>query len=117
MNERNNNQYDTEEIVELLRKLELHQEETNRIIRSIRAKITKTPPIDNTPSERKITLEESRKLIGHQVKVINPRKDEPLIGFIQSVGSVYITVGLPGHKDRRRIPKNLRLIEHVKPSG
>ena len=106
---------DTKEIEDLLQKLELHQEETSKIIRTLRAKISKESTRSNTPREIKITLKESRKLIGRQVKVINPRKNEPLIGFIQLVGSVYITIGLPGHKDRHRVPKNLRLIQRAEP--
>ena len=62
--------------------------------------------------EIKFALEESKKLIGRRVKILNPSKNEPNIGTIATVGKIYVTVELPGGIQRKRIPKNLRLVQH-----
>ena len=71
---------------------------------------------DNKPiviRERKATREEYQGLIGSRVRIINPGKDEPDIGYVHSVGKLYITVEIPGALRKQRIAKNLRLLEHV----
>ena len=61
--------------------------------------------------ERKVSLIECRTLIGHRVRIINPRRGEPTVGTITKVQALYVTVKLEGGTLRRRIPSNLRLIE------
>ena len=71
---------------------------------------------DNKPlviRERKVTREEYQDLIGSRVRIINPGKDEPDIGYVHSVGKLYITVEIPGALRKQRIAKNLRLLANV----
>ena len=61
--------------------------------------------------ERKITLQECRGLIGHQVRIINPSSGEGDSGTITKVQKLYVTVTLPDGTQKRRIASNLRAIE------
>ena len=58
-----------------------------------------------------IILSECKNLIGRKVKILNPKTGEPHIGQISKVGTLYVTVTLPGDIKQRRAAKNLLLIQ------
>ena len=112
MNQEARNTFDLTEIEEALDQLERSHQATHRAIQALKSKLPTKQRVTESPTLRPINLQECSQSIGKQVKVLNPRKGEPSIGFIQSVGKKYVTIGLPGHKDRRRMAKNLMLIDH-----
>lgn len=103
---------DTSEIEEALRDLEISHQATGRAILKLKNKLSKKQNTAAPVIFKAVTIEECKQLIGRQVKVLNPKKGESEFGFIQAVGTRYITLGIPGTKDRRRIAKNIRLVEH-----
>ena len=51
-------------------------------------------------------------LIGNRVRILNPGRDKSDIGYVHSVGKIYVTVSIPGGIKKLRIAKNLRLLIH-----
>ena len=62
--------------------------------------------------DKKLTLESSKNNIGRSVEILNPKRNEPNIGTIDKVGKLYVTIKLPNGVYKKRIPKNLKLINH-----
>ena len=62
--------------------------------------------------EVKPSREDCENAIGSYVRIVNPGKGEPDVGYIHSVGKLYVTVVISGGTRKQRIPKNLRLIQH-----
>ena len=105
------------EISRALEKLTLSHQRTEEAIRklSLEVEIRKrgySKNRDNKPNimrEQKLTKEKYEHLIRSRVRIINPGKDEPNIGYVHSVGKIYITIEIPGGIKKQRIAKILRL--------
>ena len=100
-----------EDVIRELEKVKISHEKTGKLIASLEAKIQRVQTNQKTTREKTITLlEESRYLIGRQVRIVNPHKGEKNIGSILAVGKLFITVDLGEGNRRNRVAKNLRLI-------
>ena len=62
------------------------------------------------PVPKQLTIADYRKKIGRPVKILNPKFGEPDQGNIEKVGRVYVTVKLPNGSFKKRIPKNIVLL-------
>ena len=117
MNQREN-KINIEEISRILEELTVSHQRTGEAIRklNLEVEILKRghPTIrDKRPGitrEQKLTKEQYEGLIGSRVRIINPGRDKPDIGYVHSVGKIYITVKIPGGITKQRIAKNLRLL-------
>ena len=63
-------------------------------------------------TEKKISLEECKLLVGKRVRIVNPKHISECFGTIIKVGSLYVTVELPNGEHKKRIASNIRLIQH-----
>ena len=92
---------------EAIQKLSL---EINTYHRSVPTKVS--PSRKNTRRrEVKVTKEDCEGLIGSQVRIVNPGKGESDLGYIHSVGKVFITIVISGGVRKQRIAKNLHLLK------
>ena len=107
-----------EEITKAIRELSFYHRKTGEAINRLERDLEKirssgpTPRITKTVSETKVTLEDCKRLIGKNVRIINPTKGEGNFGHITSVGDLYVTVLLEEGIPKRRIARNLRLLHH-----
>ena len=67
---------------------------------------------DSPHGDKNLTLESCRNLLGSRVYIVNAKINEPNVGEIVKVGKLYVTIKLDNNQLKRRIPKNLRLVEH-----
>ena len=108
------------EITEALATLELHHQETGNAIRKLSEELKKlqgrrcrgTNVNRRHRREIRITKEDCENLLGHEVRIVNPGRNEPDQGYIHSVGKVFITVDIGEGVRKQRIAKNLRLLEY-----
>ena len=75
-----------------------------------RSKAKNTKKI-GTIKERKLELNVFKKLIGRQVRIVNPNAKGQNLGIVSGVGTLYVLITLPNGESTRRMAKNLRLIE------
>ena len=107
---------DLNEISEIcveLENLRLEQVSLNNRITSLEGRLREWRKGKTLNKRSKLTLEEYRSKIGKTVKIVNPKPNEPSVGSVIKVGSLYITVELPNGTRRRRIASNLLLLEDV----
>ena len=101
---------DLGDVIRELEKVKISHERTGKLLKTLSDKIERLQDNQQGITERNITLEESRYLIGEQVRIVNPHKGEKNIGSILAVGKLFITVDLGEGTKRNRVAKNLRLI-------
>ena len=109
-----------EEIVRALEELKIRHQETgeiiNKLIRDVETLREGRPKqSDAKPRPRKelkVSKEDCESLLGREVRIINPSQGEPDLGYIHSVGKVFVTVIIEGGVRKQRIAKNLRLIKY-----
>ena len=99
-------------LTRLLNEIKISHERTGRLISELENQV-KYLKIDKAKvSEVALTLDEYRGQIGSRVRVLNPSKQDEVIGTVFRVGKIYVTVLFPQGTKRNRIPKNIRLINH-----
>ena len=59
------------------------------------------------PTERKVSLEECRGLVGSRVRIVNSKHIDECFGNIIKVGTLYIMMQLPNGGQKRRIASNI----------
>ena len=106
-----------EEITRKIRELKFYHRKTGEVINQLEKNLKDITcenevKVTKTVHKSKVTLEDCKKLIGRNVRIINPGKGEGNFGHIASVGELYITVIIQGGAAKRRIAKNLRLLHH-----
>ena len=61
--------------------------------------------------EIKLDLKDFEKVIGRQVRIVNPSRRDQNLATVYGVGSLYVLLKLQNGETTRRMAKNLRLIE------
>ena len=105
-----NRKENIEEVIRELERVKISHERIGKLIANLSRKVESLRDSDNTKRERVFTLEESRYLIGRQVRIVNPHKHEKNIGTILSVWKLFVAVDLGEGLRMNRVVKNLRLI-------
>ena len=65
-----------------------------------------------TRKEYRVSKEDCEDLIGESVRIVNPGKGESDLGYIHSVGKVFVNINIEGGTRKQRIAKNIRLIRY-----
>ena len=99
-------------LTRLLDEIKVSHDRTGRLITELENQVKYLKLDSARTSEVTLTLDQYRSEVGSRVRVLNPSKQDEVIGTVCSVGKLYVTVLFPQGTKRNRIPKNLRLIKH-----
>ena len=106
-----------EEITRKIQELKFYHRKSTEVITQLEKDLrilrsNNQVKIARTVQESKVTLEDCKKLIGKNVRIVNPGKGEGNFGHISAVGELYVTIIIQGGVAKRRIARNIRLLHH-----